>query len=263
VKILLAAFYTPGVRAIEHLLSVGIEPQGIKLLTHATERNRVLLEYARVHGIETKTDPIRESHVQKWVGEFRPDLLFSLYYRDIVPGSVLRKISLASLNLHPSLLPNYRGTFSAPWAIINGEAVTGISYHEMEEEIDTGAIIYQEATPVLERDTAYSLYHRLIDIGMRAFESVFEAVLSGEVEKVPQKGAGSYFPRRVPNDGYIDTSWSREKVERFLRAMYFPPFSGAKIKLETAEERWIKSIDEYDAIVSGQLIGSGGADICE
>ncbi len=133
----------------------------------------------------------------------------------------------------------------------------------MEEEIDTGAIVYQESVPILGQDTAYSLYHRLIDVGMRAFGSVFEAVSSGELAEVPQIGAGSYYPRRVPYDGYIDTSWPRTKVERFLRAMHFPPYAGAKIRITNGEERWISTMDEYDAILSDQPTASGRADIGE
>jgi len=253
-RVILAAFYTPGIRAIEHLIQAGYRPEQMRLLTHDMDRNQALLAFAAAHGIETKTFSVKSAEAQAWIEEFQPDVIFSLYFRDIIPQRILDIPQLGAVNLHPSLLPKYRGTFSAPWAIINGERYTGFTYHYMVREVDAGNIILQRRVPIKPDDTAYSLYHRLITEGMAAFGEVYRLVVEEGYKGQPQTGEPSYYPRQVPFGGYIDPRWDRNQVERFIRAMYFPPFKGARVKLVGGGEQEVRSLAEYDALCARGLI---------
>jgi methionyl-tRNA formyltransferase len=246
---MIVGFYTPPLHAIEILLQENITPENICLLTYDVERNQMLIDYARTNCIETKFLEIRSQDALDYVSDFQPDVLFSLYYRDIIPKEILNIPRLGAVNLHPSLLPKYRGTFSAPWVIINGEEITGFTYHYMLESIDTGNIILQEQVTVRPDDTAIALYNRLLIEGTSCFLKVFDLVTKERYKGVPQEGESSYYSRNLPFDGYIDPSWTLDKVDRFIRAMYFPPFKGAIIRLIDGSEREILSISEYQKLV--------------
>jgi methionyl-tRNA formyltransferase len=212
-----------------------------------------------MHGIATSTLSVTSTEVYEWVKSFRPNVLFSLYFRDIVPETILDIPDLGAVNLHPSLLPKYRGTFSSVHAILNGEKFTGFTYHYMLPEVDAGNIIMQCKVAIEPHDTAYSLYHRLIVEGMTAFDEAFRLVTEERSPGERQVGEPSYYRREVPFGGYIDPRWSGEQIDRFIRAMYFPPFTGARIRLVGGHEKEVSSLVEYDAILrSGQMVVEGG-----
>ncbi len=256
-RVLIAGFYTPPLRAIEYLFQVGIRPENIGLLTYDTERNKMLVEFAKVNCIETKFFQIKSQEALEWVKEFAPDVLFSLYYRDIIPQSILNNPSMGAINLHPSLLPKYRGTFAAPWIIINGEKYAGFTYHYMLETIDTGKIILQKRVQVQQDDTAFALYHRLLIEGTKSFGKVFDLVTKNHYKGRPQRGKPSYFGRKVPFGGYINPSWSLEQINRFIRAMNFPPYKGALVRLADGSDKEINSIHEYQSLVDARKVQLG------
>jgi methionyl-tRNA formyltransferase len=246
IKILLATFYTPGIYALEYLFESGFIPSQIAILTHQNERNLSLLEYASIHGIETVTYSAKSEEALLWVRTISPDAIFSLYYREIIPRDILNIPRLGSVNLHPSLLPKYRGAFSSPWTIFNGDKETGFTYHYMTEDVDAGNILLQKILAVRENDTAFSLYHRLIREGVSLFGLVLDMVLSGEKGST-QTGEPSYYPRAVPNKGIIDDDWAPERIERFIRAMFFPPFKGAVV-IRNGKEVEVRSVHQYKKV---------------
>ncbi len=247
-KILLAAYYSPGIRALDVLFGKGYRPDQIILLSHRDSRNAALLEYAGVHGIELCTAAAKSDEAYNWAAHFSPDAIFSCYYREILPARMLSLPSLGGVNLHPSLLPKYRGTFSSPWIILNGEQRSGYTYHYMNENVDQGDILLQRELPIERDDTAYSLYHRVIHEAMRVFGDVVDMVADG-ARGTPQQGKGSYFPRSVPYGGVIDRSWSETTIARFIRAMYFPPFRGAVVEMEDGREVEVDSLETYRTLV--------------
>ncbi len=249
-KVVLMAFGTAGIRGIESLFSLGLQPNNLALLTYRPcERNKPLWDFATAHRLELAGFHVRSDEARNWMQKKKPDVVFSLHYRDRIPQHILDIPRFGCVNMHPSLLPDYRGCFSAPWAIINGETVTGYTYHFMELEFDTGNIILQERIPISPLDTAFSLFHKLLVKSMESFADAFHSAVMERKPGYPQPKGGSYYPRRVPYDGKIDTSWSDDLIERFIRAMYFPPFKGAVLSVN-GEEYEIKSMDEYRRIRS-------------
>jgi methionyl-tRNA formyltransferase len=246
-RVALAAFYTPGIRAIEHLLALGYTPEQIRLLTHEHERNGALIEFARTVGIEYRTESVRSDDVYRWLARFQPDVLFSLYYQTLIPVRVLSIPHVGAVNLHPALLPQYRGCWSGAWAIINGEKMTGFTYHFMDATFDTGNVLFQTLHEVKPDDTAFSLYHRLIDAGMKVFPHVLW-LLEHNATGVKQIGPSQYYSRAVPFGGVIDPRWDDAQVERFIRAMYFPPFPPAMVISREGQQYAIRSMDDYRQI---------------
>jgi methionyl-tRNA formyltransferase len=173
-----------------------------------------------------------------------PDVVVSMHYRDRIPTAALEEARLGGFNLHPSLLPRYRGCFSAPWAIINGETYTGITYHRMNAEFDDGEIILQRELPIRDAETGHSLFNRLIDAGVATFDEALDRVLRGE-PTTPQRGEPSYYPRRVPHGGEIDPAWEPERIEAFIRAMTFPGSAPPFLRGPGGEEHPCASWESY------------------
>ena len=222
----------PAEFALHELFGTGVSPEQILLLTQTSDaRNAGLVSLATLRGVLMITDPASRDATIARVQAHVPDIIASIHYRSRIPRSILSEARLGTINLHPSLLPRYRGTNSVPWVIVNGETETGFTYHSMTEEFDTGRILLQQRVTIDRQDTAFSLFHRQIVAAMPLFNEVVRMVASGERGQ-PQKGEGSYYPRSVPYQGFIDPSWDDDRVERFIRAMYFPPFDPARIVVD-------------------------------
>jgi methionyl-tRNA formyltransferase len=243
-RILVAGYGLPAEYGLATLFAHGCQPQNLRLLTHeADERNSGLVAAARLRAIDTRTGSAKDEAVIVWVEDFSPDVILSLHYRALIPARILKAARRCAINLHPSLLPKYRGTNSVAWVIINGEAETGFSYHHMGEAFDTGHVIVQERLAITPTDTAFSLFHRQITAAMSHLETAITRAVVGDPGQ-PQVGEPSYFARALPHGGVIDDSWSQERIERFIRAMYFPPFAPAKAR-RGDELVPVDSLDDY------------------
>lgn len=251
-KILLAGYGVPAEIGLIILLGLGFNINNLLLLTYPNDsRNSGLLNMASLRGISYITNPINDPVAINVIRKFEPDFLISLHYRSLIPLNILKIIKNSAFNLHPSLLPKYRGANSIPWALINGEKETGFSFHYMDEKYDTGAIIHQESVEIYDHDTAFSLFHRLIYKAMSSFEDVLFKVFHN-YKGFQQSIEGSYYSRSIPYDGKINIEWSDDQVERFIRAMYFPPFDPALLILDK-DIYQISSLDQYKKILFDNL----------
>lgn len=237
-----------GKAGLDCLLQLLNEPEvsadKILVVTYDDPTNSMLLDYIRKAEIKY-TYFSKDKTCDDIMNGFKPDFLFSIYFRDIVKPDILSLVRYSSVNLHPSLLPNYRGCFSVPWCIINGEKETGISYHYMDNNIDTGPIILQEKTNIFESETAFSLYHRLVALGTRHFSSMFDLVVRKNMSGIIQQNKGSIYYRKVPFGGEISLGWGKERIYNFIRALYFPPYDGAKI-IYNGKDYIFSSCEEFD-----------------
>lgn len=159
---------------------------------------------------------------------FVPDVVCSIYYRCIIKKHVIESCGEKIFNLHPALLPKYRGCSSVPWAMINGENEVGFTYHYIDEGCDTGDIILQQRLSVEEFDTQETLFMRIMFESMKKFPKVFEHVSRG-LQGQKQEGESSYYSQGCPHNGQIDPSWDEAYKERFIRAMIYPPYPVAKL----------------------------------
>ena len=161
---------------------------------------------------------------------FKPDIIVSIYYRHIIPQEVIQSCNNKIFNLHPSLLPQYKGCSSLTWAMINGESKTGYTYHYIHEGIDTGRIILQKEISIEEFDTQISLYFRVMFEALKDFNFVLDMVFNGFAGYPQDNNKGNYFKRGCPQNGVINENWGEEFTERFIRAMIYPPLPVAEFK---------------------------------
>ncbi len=130
-----------------------------------------------------------------------PDAAVVAAYGKIIPGEVLEVPRYGFLNIHPSLLPKYRGAAPVNWALIEGETESGVSIMRLDEGMDTGPIYVQERTPIGPDETALELSERLRDRGIQLLLDVLERL--EVLEPRPQVGEPSYAPLLTKEDGRI------------------------------------------------------------
>lgn len=231
-KIILCGYHWAGCRALDLLLHIASE---LYVFTHdAPYHIPDLKSLCKARNIAYTTNRICLDNMP-----FVPDVLVSIYYREIIPFSVIQFCNQKTINLHPSLLPAYRGCGSLTWALINNEREVGFTYHYIDQGIDTGNIILQKSLQIFDWDTQATLYYRVMFEALNELIIVVQAVLKGEVGR-PQQGVVSYYRRGSPLKGEIQLDWPIDKVQRFIRAMTFPPYPPAKLN-----GREILSLEDY------------------
>src|SRR5690606_34064620 len=115
----------------------------------------------------------------------KADLQIVVAFR-MLPEMVWNMPPLGTINLHGSLLPQYRGAAPLNWAIINGEAETGVTTFLLSHEIDTGQIIFQERTDIAENDSVGDLHDRMMGIGAKLVLKTVDALAEGTVNAIDQ-----------------------------------------------------------------------------
>ena len=171
-------------------------------------------------------------------GRLAPDLVLSVFYRDLLPAPVLAAGRLAALNLHPSLLPAYRGRAPINWVLVRGEPRTGVTLHHMIGRADAGDVVGQRAIAIAPRETALTLYRKVEEEGVLLLAEMLPRVAAGTAPRLPQdESRASKFGRRRPEDGRIDWSWPAARIDCLVRAVA-PPWPGAFAEVE-GRRAWI------------------------
>jgi methionyl-tRNA formyltransferase len=212
------------------ILNHDILRENILVNTYNSQENADYLRYLKENSINHFCSSYHNTETANLIESFKPDYILSLYCRRIFPKAVLQLAGISTFNLHPSLLPDYKGCFSAPWVIINQETQTGITFHEMNEKVDEGKVLYQKKIKLNCDETGYSLYHKLASTFINEFDNFFVDLLSNSITPSPSCSGGRYFPRKVPHDGIINPAWGDDRIEAFIRAMFFPFKQGAILR---------------------------------
>jgi methionyl-tRNA formyltransferase len=159
--------------------------------------------------------------------DLAPDLFVVVAYGCILSPELLRVPRLGALNVHASLLPDYRGAAPVTGAILDGRPGTGVTTLWMDEGIDTGDLVFQRYLPILPEETAGELSERLAEAGAALLVDTLRAIERGAAPRLPQdRAAGSYCRKLRKEQGVIDWSADAERVARHVRAM--TPWPGAQ-----------------------------------
>ena len=129
---------------------------------------------------------MRDGEAEALVKQMAPELIVVAAYGKILPEEILNTPPYGSINVHSSLLPKYRGAAPINWAILDGEAETGVSIMYMAKELDAGDVILQKTTPIGEQEDAQALTARLAELGAQALSEAVEALRNGTASRTPQ-----------------------------------------------------------------------------
>jgi len=244
-KIVFCGFGRAGLECFYQLInSLNVELENIVVFTHEAEENSEFITHLNNNNVTYFLDSVNKHY--EYLYDFKVDLLLSVYYRFIIKSEILKLVKYKAMNLHPSLLPAYRGTKSSVWALLNKEKETGISFHYITEEVDDGNIILQKKIDILDNDTAYSLYNKLISVFIQNFPEALHRLLNNYVGK-KQIGKVSYHKRELPFNGEkIFNEITYSEAKQFVKAMYFPPYKGAFFSSRNHEKVEVKTVKELD-----------------
>jgi len=149
-------------------------------------------EYALAHDLKIlQPEKLKEESFLNELKSLNADIFCVVAFR-MLPREVWAMPRLGTFNLHGSLLPRYRGAAPLNWAVINGETGTGISTFLLNERIDEGAILLQQATPIAPSDTVEHIHDRLAIMGRELVVRTIEGLLSGTITPQPQQLKGEY-----------------------------------------------------------------------
>lgn len=155
-----------------------------------------------------------------------PDLVAVVAYGAFLPRPLWEMPPRGTINLHPSLLPRWRGASPVQYAILSGDAETGVTVAHLCDRVDAGDIIARERLPILPGDTGGSLSSKLAEIGGRLLAEAVDVIDRGAAERSAQdEEAATYAPRLRKTDGLID--WRMPAREIVLRIRAFNPWPGA------------------------------------
>ena len=148
-------------------------------------------------------------------------------FGEIIPKSVISYLKFGILNIHPSILPKYRGASPVPEALKNGDTKTGITIIKMDEKMDHGPIVVQSKEDVLPDDTGESLRTRLFEKSVDILIETIEPYLKGKIKLKEQNHNEAIFTKILTKqDGFLElTGCDPVNAERFIRAMQ--PWPGA------------------------------------
>ena len=151
---------------------------------------------------------MRDGEAMSIVEELAPELIVVAAYGKILPEDILNYPKYGSINVHSSLLPKYRGAAPINWAILDGEAETGVSIMYMAKELDAGDVILQKATAIGEDEDALALTTRLAELGAEALAEAVEGLKNGTASRTPQDGSKQTYASMLSKE-MSPIDWSR------------------------------------------------------
>lgn len=147
-----------------------------------------------------------ESQVFDALQPFKADLLISASFGQKIPGQVIRAVPLGGLNVHPSLLPRWRGADPVPWAILSGDRQTGVTVVTLSDDFDSGTIIAQKKIPITDHDTTDPLRAKLFALGADLLISTLPSLSASKgmaLKRSPDHRKEPYARRLTRDDGFI------------------------------------------------------------
>lgn len=193
------------------------KPSGRGLVMNETP----VKKYAISKGIPVlQPEKLKNHQFLEELRSYKADLQIVVAFR-MLPEVVWNMPRLGTFNLHGSLLPQYRGAAPINWAVINGETETGVTTFFLQQEIDTGNVIFAEKTPILIDDNAGTIHDKLMMIGASLVVKTVESIKSGNYPQIPQdmslelKSAPKIFKETCQ----INWNLSAENIHNFVRGL--------------------------------------------
>ncbi len=206
-------------------------------------------------GLKTVSSPVKETALRHGIPIWQPeklrdpaflhalrsleaDLFVVVAFR-ILPDALLKIPPRGTVNLHPSLLPRYRGAAPIQWAVMNGDEQTGVTTFLIERKVDAGDILCQETVPIEPEETAGELHDRLSRIGADLLLRTVDQMAAGGIRPSPQTGGATPAPRISKEDGCIDWRLPARAIHNKVRGlnpipMAFTSWRGKSLRIITS-----------------------------
>lgn len=186
---------------------------------------------------------------------YNADLFVIIAFR-MLPEAVWNMPPLGSINLHGSLLPQYRGAAPINWAVINGEKETGVTTFFLKHQIDTGSIILRDKIEITETDTAGTVHDKLMVVGAELMVRTLTAIESNSyvLEEQDLSVETKHAPKIFKDDCLIDFSKTTEAVYNFIRGLSPYPTAWTKLGAQTLKVFWADKETGESTATSGTFL---------
>jgi len=258
-------FAVPSLQALiesgEDVISVVTQPDKVKGRGHKLSQPPVK-ELALSMGTRVLQPlGIRTPEFFNEMSGLSPDIIVVVAYGKILPPSLLNLPPLRCVNVHASLLPQYRGAAPIQWALLNGDKKTGVTTMFMDEGMDTGDVLLKEEVDIDDEDNAYTLSRRLSHAGAALLIKTLKGLKDKSITPVPQSGKPTFAPPLKKENGRINWSLSARDISNLIRGTY--PWPGAYCYLNGEKINIIKAkvVSHDNKGSAGQIIQTSGSDI--
>lgn len=176
-------------------------------------------------GVQAYIDrDMASTKVYELLEEYKPDIMLVATFDKKIPLSISKIPRMGAINIHPSLLPNYRGPTPTHWAIINGESESGVTFHYISEDFDLGDILFQEKISVGKLIDG-QLRKTLADLASSMIHPFLVKYIKGELNPKPQnENEGSYYPKLTSKEGIVLLKSGRFDRDNLVRGV--TPYPG-------------------------------------
>lgn len=195
--------------------------RGMKLSQSAVKK------YAIEHNLLVlQPEKLRNPEFIQQLQDLKADLQIVVAFR-MLPEIVWNMPPLGTVNLHGSLLPQYRGAAPINWAVINGDKETGVTTFRLQHEIDTGEMLLRATMPITEEDTAGTVHDTMMALGAKTLVQTVEALAAGTIKSLPQDESVELrkAPKIFTEDCKINWDDSVENIYNRIRGL--SPYPGA------------------------------------
>jgi methionyl-tRNA formyltransferase len=187
-------------------------------------------------------EKLRNAEELQVVLDLAPDLIVTAAFGQILPSALLEAPKLGAINVHASLLPEYRGGAPIHQAIIDGKEQTGVTIMYMVDRLDAGDIISQTAVPIEKQDHTGSLFDKLSVAGTELLKATLPSIINGTNERTPQNEESATYARNISREQErIDWSKSALAIYNQVRGLHpwpvaYTTYNGANMKIWWTEE---------------------------
>ncbi len=233
------------------------KPRGRGMKLAACETKRLALERGlRVYQPES----VRTGEAVELMRSLSPDVLCVVAYGKLLPDELLAVPRYGAVNVHGSLLPKYRGAAPIQWSVLNGDEYAGVSTMYLAHDMDAGDVIYREATPVGEYETAGELFDRLAAMGAELLVKTLNAIENGTAPRERQNEAEATYVGQL-DKSICPIDWSRPQNEIIKHICGLNPWPVATMSLngETMKVYMARKTDTVTDRAPGSIVGAGRA----
>lgn len=222
-----------------------------KILTPTPVKEQALELGLPVYQPEKLKDP---EQAQK-ILDLKPDLIVTAAFGQILPTSVLEAPKLGAINVHASLLPEYRGGAPIHQAIIDGKKETGVTIMYMVDRLDAGDIISQKSVPIEETDHTGSMFEKLSVAGMELLKATLPSIIDGTNARIPQDEERVTFARNISREQErIDWNKSAREIYNQVRGLHPWPVAFTTLADANVKLWWTEIADSQKTGAPGEII---------
>jgi methionyl-tRNA formyltransferase len=242
------AFAVPPLRALHaqhQVVGVLTQPdrpagRGRALAASPVKQAALELGIAIAQPVKLRGDPQGLAATLAQLSAWQPDVMVVVAYGLILPRGVLELPRLGCLNIHASLLPRWRGAAPIQRAILAGDSQTGVCIMQMDEGLDTGAVVTRAQVPIAADSTAATIHDVLAELGAEQILVALAGLAAGTVVAEPQPAAGVTYAHKL-SKGEADIDWKRSAVEIDRQIRAFNPWPVAQARLDGEVVKLLRS----------------------